>query len=531
MNGSISSRRWFLKQVAAGVAVFPAARLIGGVGEARVSNEKQSESAGAEKASRKRPNILLAISDDHSYPHASAYGCEFVNTPSFDEVARVGVLMKNAFCPAPQCSPSRASLLTGRNIWQNEEAGTHGSYFPKNWPVYTELLEQAGYHVGYTGKPWGPGDWRTKGWDKNPVGRGYNKAKLKERPTRGISYLDYAENFNLFLGDRDPDQPFCFWYGGFEPHRFYEYGSGEGERDDVDVPGYLPDNETVRTDLLDYAREIEHFDDHLGRIIEKLKEIGEWENTLVVVTGDNGMPFPRAKANVYAAGIHVPMAVCWAGEVPARSEMMTDFVSFIDLAPTFLEAAGQAVPDTMSGRSFLAELRSGKAGRVDASRGFAVAGRERHTHARADNVGYPARSIQTDEYLYIRNFKPERWPMGNPRDPYDQWAADIDGGPSKKVVLEDPESKFYELAVAKRPAEELYDLSKDPDCVDNIADDPKYANVKSELWERLKGILAEQEDPRVMGNGDVFDSYPRMRGTMRKYPGFKKREYNPEFMK
>ncbi|MCB1120472.1 MAG: sulfatase-like hydrolase/transferase, partial [Verrucomicrobiae bacterium] len=146
----------------------------------------------------KPPNILLAISDDQSWPHAGAYGDATVSTPAFDSVAENGVLFTHAFCPASQCSPSRAALLTGRNIWQLEEAGTHASTFPKKFKVYTDILEEHGYYVGYTGKPWAPGSWKDGGRDRNPCGLEFNERKLTP-PSKFISSTDYAANFREFL--------------------------------------------------------------------------------------------------------------------------------------------------------------------------------------------------------------------------------------------------------------------------------------------------------------------------------------------
>jgi uncharacterized sulfatase len=294
---------------------------------------------------------------------------------------------------------------------------------------------------------------------------------------------------------------------------------------DVNVPPYLPDNDTIRKDMLDYAYEIEWFDSHLQRMLDKLADIGELDNTLIVVTGDNGMPFPRAKTNLYPAGTQVPMAVCWPNQV-LGSRTITDFVSFSDLAPTFLEAAGLPIPVQMVGKSILPVLTSSAGGRVDPERNFVVCGRERHTHARINNVGYPARSIQTDEYLYIRNFAPERWPMGHE-------FADVDDSPSKSYVLNnqgDPAVQpKYELCFAKRPQVELYEVNSDPQCLNNIADEPAYAQIKQQLWKKLKDILVKQKDPRVLGRGDIFESYPRF-GPMQSYPGFNAQgQYNPKY--
>jgi N-sulfoglucosamine sulfohydrolase len=180
----------------------------------------------AEKPDDKRPNILFAIADDQSFPYASAYGMKGVHTSAFDEVVKKGVIFTNAFVGAPQCSPSRAAILTGKNIWQLEEAGTHSSYFPKKLVVFTDLLEKSGYQIGFTGKPWSPGNWKDAGWARNPVGPEYNTKTFKTVPAKGISKTDYFENFKEFYSKNDRNKPFFFWYGGHEPHREYEEGSG-----------------------------------------------------------------------------------------------------------------------------------------------------------------------------------------------------------------------------------------------------------------------------------------------------------------
>ncbi|MBZ0258923.1 sulfatase, partial [bacterium] len=315
---------------------------------------------------KQRPNILFAISDDQSWPHASAYGSRMVNTPAFDWVAREGCLFSNAYASAPQCSPNRASILTGRPIWSLEEAGTHSSYFPKKWTVYPDLLEDAGYYIGYTGKAWGPGNWQDAGRKRNPGGEQFSDIRAKDLP-KGINPLDYAANFEAFMKDKPADSPFYFWYGCYEPHRVYQQGIGQdaGKKlTDAEVPPFLPDNGVIRGDLLDYAYEIEWFDAHLMRMLNLLKERGELDNTLVIVTSDNGMPFPGAKATLYEYGIHMPLAIRWpAGMKGGRK--IDDFVPFIDFAPTLLEAAGVEVPNGVMGRSFLDVLASNQSGQVD----------------------------------------------------------------------------------------------------------------------------------------------------------------------
>ena len=513
--GELSSRREFLRVAAAGlgaVAVGPLLR-----SQARKSH---------------RPNILFAISDDQSWPHASAYGCRFVHTPNFDRVAREGVLFTHTFAAAPQCSPNRAAILTGRHIWQLEEAGTHNSLFPKKFTVYTEILEDAGYFVGYTGKGWGPGNWKDAGWKRNPAGYEFNRRRVDKRPTKGISSVDYAGNFADFLKAKPKDRPFCFWYGGHEPHRRYEEGSGirmGKDPADVSVPGFLPDDPLVRSDMLDYAVEIEWFDRHFGKMLKLLEEAGELQNTLIVVTSDNGMPFPRAKANLYEYGIHMPLAIWWPGEI-SGGKVVDDLVSFVDFAPTFLEAAGERVPEAVTGRSLLGDL----GGSQESFRKYVLAGRERHSHSRPDNLGYPSRAIRTERYLYVWNPKPDRWPAGDPTGSGEpEGYHDIDPSPTKTFMIQhrdDPSvRRLFELGFGKRPEEELYEVDGDPYCLRNLAGEPAFQGVRQELQAKLHKLLRQQGDPRELGYGDIFESYPRF-GRMRNFPGFKERgKYNPKY--
>jgi len=476
-----------------------------------------------------RPNILLAISDDHSYPHCSIYGDKATRTPAFDRIAREGILFTNAFCASPGCSPSRAALLTGRNTWELEQAGTHASSFPKKYTVYPDILEKAGYFVGYTGKGWGPGNYKVSGRDRNPAGPAFQKRRMKSPP--GISNRDYAANFADFLKARPKGKPFCFWFGGHEPHRRYQKGAGlkAGKKlADAKVPPFLPDTPEIRSDLLDYSVEIEWFDRHLGRIIKQLEEAGELDNTLILVTGDNGMPFPRAKANGYEFGIHVPLAVRWPKRIkPGRT--VSDLVGFIDFAPTFLEAAGLTVPETMSGKSLMNIFTSRKSGRVDKSRQRVFSARERHSSSRYKNRTYPIRAMRTQRYLYIRNFRPKRWPAGAPQKygsngklgPMHGGYHDIDACPSLTFLIENrdkkPISRFFHLAVDKRPGEELFDITSDPGNLRNLAADPQHAATLKRLRGEMETYLRKTGDPRVINGGDIYESYKRY-SRIRKFP-------------
>lgn len=464
----------------------------------------------------KRPNILFALADDASYPHMGAYGCKWVKTPGFDRVAEKGILFSNCYTPNAKCAPSRACILTGRNFWQLEEAANHIPVFPLKFTTYAEVIQNHGYHVGYTGKGWSPGIAKNEdGTRRDLCGRPYQKKRLTP-PAGGISKFDYAGNFFQFLEDRVPGQPFCFWYGSAEPHRKYEYGCGinQGGKNLSDIEkvfDFWPDNETVRTDMLDYAYELEYFDSHLVKMLNRLEEIGELDNTIVVVSADNGMPFPRIKGQAYDYSNHLPMAVMWKQGIVNPGRTVDDFVNFIDLAPTFLEAA--EVPQSVSGMkpiegcSLYDIFKSGKSGQVNPLRDHVLIGKERHDVGRPHDWGYPIRGIVKKDYLYILNFEPDRWPAGNPETGY----PDTDGSPTKTVCLDardNPEKfQYWQWNFGKRPKEELYHVSRDRQCMENLADRSAYASLKAELKQQLFDELQEQGDPRVSGKGNVFDEY------------------------
>ncbi|NOR76560.1 MAG: sulfatase-like hydrolase/transferase, partial [Draconibacterium sp.] len=261
-----------------------------------------------QKQEEAKPNILFIISDDQSFIHTSISGSNFINTPAFDKIASEGILFTNAIAASPGCSPSRAAILTGKYPWQIDEAGTHASSFPTKFKVFPDILEDAGYKVGFTGKGWAPGDYEVSGRKRNPAGDEYSKIQLIP-PYEFISTNDYSENFKEFYNKKNKNQPFYFWMGFNEPHRDFEKGSWKKEGkniDDVDVPLFLPDVPEIRKDILDYAVEIEWFDKQVQKTLEFIEEKGELDNTIIVITSDNGMAFPRAKANCFEFGVHVP---------------------------------------------------------------------------------------------------------------------------------------------------------------------------------------------------------------------------------
>lgn len=467
----------------------------------------------AHAADAPRPNILFIIFDDWGWQHAGAYGCTWVKTPNFDRVAREGVLFKHAFTSNPKCSPCRASILTGRNTWQLEEAACHNGLFPSKFAVCPDLLEQSGYTVGLTGKGWGPGDFKSTGFKRNPAGPSFDEHKT-DPPAAGIGRNDYAGNFEAFLKQRPAGRPFSFWMGFTEPHRTYELGSGVrlGKKpEDVIVPSYLPDTPVVRGDLLDYSVEVEYADSHIGKALKLLEAAGELDNTLIVVTSDHGMPFPFVKGQIHEDGFHLPLAMRWGkGIKPGR--VVEDFINVRDFAPTWLELAGLKAHSQMTGRSLVKILRSDKSGWIEPEREVMLAGKERHDIGRPNDLGYPVRAIRTKDFLYVRNFHPERWPACNPETDF----GNCDPSPTKEV-LKALGGHFYDLSFGKRLPDELYDLKRDPEGVNNLANDLAYTQTVEDLRYRMMNRLREEQDPRALGNGAIFDTYKYVGGRAKSY--------------
>ncbi len=460
-----------------------------------------------------QPNILLLLADDWAWPHASCLGTAGIHTPTFDRLAREGVLFRNAHVAAPSCSPSRAAILTGQWHWRLAQGANLHGFIPAQFPVYPDLLKNAGYFVGLTGKGYGPG---------TDEGRSNNAAG------------PHFQSFARFIAARPKGKPFCFWLGSHFPHRPYQPGSGVKNGLDpakVVVPPYLPDNATIRGDICDYYLAAQTFDREAGETLAELEKTGEIDNTLIVITGDNGWPFPRCKATCYNTGTHQPLAVRWGARVRG-ARVVDDFVSLADLAPTFLEAARLTPPPTMTAHSLLNVLFSDKSGQIDPTRDHVLTGMERHvTRGRDDGdqrgVGYPMRTLITKDFHYIRNFRPHRWPVGDPPagkvPDFDELARktyagfpDVDAGISKAWLLTHRDDPAFERAFGKRPARELYDLRKDPFELKNIAEDPAYAGTVKELDTRLVAELKATHDPRATGAGDEFDRYIGAQGKQPK---------------
>ena len=498
--------------------------------------ENESKKNTAEIKEDKRPNILFAIADDASWKHFGAYGCNWVKTPTFDRVAKDGILFTKAYTPNAKCAPSRSCILTGRNSWQLEQAANHSPHFPEKFKTYAEVLGENNYWVGSVAKGWAPGNaGESNGKPRQLTGPKFNTHKLTP-PGKKMSNNDYSKNFEDFLDKKPEGQPFCFWFGSHEPHRAYEYNIGVNKggkklTDVSEVPTFWPNVDSVRTDMLDYAFEIEYFDGHLSRMLKKLEATGELENTIVIVTADNGMPFPRIKGDIYEYSHHLPLAIMWGKGIKNPGRVVKDYVNFIDFAPTFLELAdvkaAEAGMQPITGNSLSDILFEEK--ETYPNRDFVLVGKERHDVGRPDDQGYPIRGIIRDDMLYLRNFKTDRWPKGNPETGY----LNTDGSPTKSYILNTRrvkgDDKYWKMNLGKREAEEFYNVKEDPFCMNNLANDEKFAELKTKMANEMTAKLTAQKDPRILGNGDIFDNYKYSGKVANFYTRYMKGEKIPTF--
>ena len=463
-----------------------------------------------------RPNVLFCIADDWGWPHAGAYKNDRVlQTPAFDRIASEGVLFNHAYVSSPSCTPSRNAILTGQWHWRLGPGANLWSTLEQDLEVYPHLLRAAGYQIGSWRKSWGPGRLDGKWKTDHPAGKVYPKG------------------FAQFLEAREEGKPFCFWLGASDPHRGYKLHSGRDSGMDlskIKLFGHYPDSEVVRGDVADYYFEVQRFDSDVARAIKLLEERGELDNTIIVVTGDHGMPFPRCKSNVYDSGARVPLAMRWGDKVKP-GQVLDGFVSTTDLAPTFLQAAGVEIPPAMTGRSLLPAVLGGGDEKL---RDHILFGKERHVPGQEESLGgYPIRALRTHDFLYIRNYQPERWPSGTPdwqrAARPGAWLADCDNGPTKTYIVanrdkDEAHRRAYELCFGKRPAEELFDLKSDPEQLSNVVGEKAFSAAKERLSSKLTAELLASGDPRHDSSEAFdFDAVPYLGGAP-SHPDFRKKK-------
>lgn len=501
-------------------------------------------------ASAKKPNVVLLFADDWGR-HASAYAKldgagtlnDFVQTPHFDRIASEGVIFRNAFVSSPSCTPCRSALVSGMHFWQTRSGSILHSQWDFSLPAFPLILQENGYHIGLSYKGWGPGKpteapfggkkahYQRAGWDFRGFSQKVTNARGAGEAAKEKLYQEVRLNFSDFLADRKEGEPFFYLFGPPNTHRPWTKGSGKAlwgiDPDSFKgkMPAFLPDVAAVREDFSDYLGEVQAVDGGIGAIIDVLKKSGELENTLIIISGDHGAPgFPHGKVNLYDFGTRVPLVIRFGKNIE-NGRVIDRLTSLIDLAPTILEAAEIEIPAEMTGESLLPILVGKKSGEsIDEA---VFTGRERHVPiARKGNLPYPQRAIRTKDYLFIINFEPDRWPVGEPRGISETSApsekelltqsritlADTDAGPTKAWIIlhhnDETWKKYYERTFGKRPRHELYDLRKDPQQIDNLAGKPEVADIEDGLKERLMVELIRTKDPRVTGDRLYFETAP-----------------------
>nr|WP_261342821.1 sulfatase [Pirellulimonas nuda] len=468
---------------------------------------------GAAARADERPNFVVFIADDMNWDDSGAYGHPAIRTPHIDRLARQGLLFRHAYLTTSSCSPSRASIITGKHPHNTGAEQLHWP-IPAGTQTFVGRLKSMGYYTAAAGK-WHMGDAVRDHFDKiyeaSPDGfvlptggRGGPARMIAQQPSG-------CEDWQRALAGRDPSKPFFLWLAALDPHREYAEGALDPPHrpGDVIVPPHLPDTPEVREDLRLYYDEIGRLDGYVGKVMAGLREQGVADNTVVLLISDNGRPFPRDKTTLYDGGIRTPLVVRWPAKV--RGGQTTDaLVSAVDLAPTILELAsvGDAGPAPFDGEgsSFAATLTDPAATR----RRFAFA--EDHWHDYEDH----ARAVVDQRFKLIRNDYVDLPPTP---------PADAGRGLSWQCMLRLQAAGGLTPAqqacfLAPRPRWELYDLRRDPGELHNRIDDPAYAGVATRMKRALREWTAETGD--YIPSRRTPDEFDRATGepdnTVRKRP-------------
>ncbi len=431
-----------------------------------------------------RPNVILFIADDVSWNDYGCYGNPGARTPHIDSLAAAGLRFTNAYLTASSCSPSRASIVTGRYPHNNGKAAELHLPIAANLPWFPELLRGAGYYTALSGKNHMTVDESGEQSSTRPLAFDLIDGGKVAGNTGGHA------NWVKIAHERPTDQPFFFWFAAYDAHRGWDadqqwdadrYGPKHSP-DDVEVPPFLIDDSATRRDLASYYNEVTRFDYYIGQVVQELREQDALANTLILILADNGRPFPRAKTRLHDSGMKTALVAHWPDGIRQPSDCHA-LVSVIDLAPTILEIAGVAVAPSMQGVS-LKPLFSDPAATV---RRYAFSEHNWHDYEAH------GRSVRDGQFLYIRNNRPElAWqgPADSVRSPSHlalQQRRDQSG-------LTAPQADVF---LAPRPTEELYVVSDDPHQLNNLIDDPTYRADA----ERLRRLL-------VRWSQETADSLP-----------------------
>ncbi len=442
----------------------------------------------AAEVTKGAPNILFVLSDDHSYPYLHCYGEPGMKTPNLDRFAAEGIKFHRMFTTAPQCVPSRASIMTGRSPVACRIT-RFSAPLPRDEVTFPEILrKEGGYFVGVLGR-----SYHLDGSGNGPEAsdRVFDEKGLRTFKER-FDYVDATgqqavpARMKAFFDQRPKERPYFLWVNFSDPHHPWTTGANPPDPAQVRVPGYLPDLPGVRGDLSRYMGEIEHADGDFQTVLDIVKERAGLENTLVIFMGDNGMAFPSGKGALHDPGLNVPLLAWWLGVIKPGGESRA-LLSGEDIAPTCLEAAGLKVPERISGVSFLPLLR-GAAFPAERTHIFGERGPHGGStfdeHTTASGVDY-SRCARSGRFKLIYNVTPNlRYsPVDSAGDP--GWKEMVKAHEEKNLATEF-ETLYF---TSPRPVYELYDLESDPSELINLYGRKELAGVTLELKEALQAKM------------------------------------------
>ncbi len=436
-------------------------------------------------AAADKPHILFLLSDDHSYPFVGCYGDRNVRTPTLDRLAAEGMKFHRFFTGAPQCVPSRATLMTGRSPVAARMT-RFSAPLPRDEVTFPELLrDQAGYATGVCGRTYHLDGTTRQG---AAIARVYQQHRLQTFAER-VDYLrtgrdtEVAGQVAEFLDQKSAEKPFFLWANFSDPHHAWN-APAEFRPDpaSLQLPAHWPDLPGMREQLADYCAEVNRLDRTIGTILDVLAQRGFLDKTLIVFAGDNGAALPHGKGSLYDPGSNVPLIVRWPGVVQAGGESRA-LLSGEDLGPTLLAAAGLEPPPRMSGVSFLPLLK----GEPYTPRKHIFVERGSHGSAAPVNVNIRSssydlgRAVRSDRYKFIYNGTP--WIPYSPVDSAGGAAwTQIQAAAAEGKLAPGLQATYF---TTPRPVYELYDLDNDPSELNNLSGRPELAAVEQELRETL----------------------------------------------
>lgn len=447
------------------------------------------------KASDDRPNFLVFIADDVSWNDFGCYGNGAARTPHIDRLAKNGLKFNNAFLTASSCSPSRASIMTGRYPHNNGDASELHRPWAAHLPTFPGLLRANGYYTTQAGK---------FHMDQNKQADGTKKLTdafdRAEKRTNLPGNSGGHGNWVKVTRERPMDKPFFFWFAAIDAHRGWD-GDREWNEDmygpmhrpeDVIVPPFMVDTPKTRADLVSYYNEVTRFDHFIGLVIDELEEQNALENTMIIVMADNGRPFPRAKTRLHDSGMKTPFIVHWPAGIKNGGADRNALVSVIDIAPTFLELADVPAAETMQGVSILPVIKS------DASvRKYAFSEHNWHDYEAH------GRSVRDSEgWIYIRNARPQRGWIGPADSVSSPSHQDLQKGQAAGTLTK----AQADVLLEPRPAEEMYRSPTDPLQINNLVTDTEAATRLEKLRKIMDQWQKETGDSvPVNFSRDYFD--------------------------